>query len=934
MLLAAAKMASADLPVMMGKPIRQADFPSGYCPQPRLNGTAITAYQNDIKNYWPDGSIKFEVATFIDPSASAGTVDNIAWGAVASANCNSAGSSETIANMLSLYNFDAQIQLANTGGTTPSPISANAMLSFANTHGGCITPTNGDIDTALSTAGVYCAYWMKGPLVTAIVLEDRIGRTYDVKTDSSSGNPLHPRFTVYFFPFNHTYLVEYTLEDDWASSTAANSARNQTFTSFTLTIGSSSPQTVFTNYGTGWTLRTRAMYHQTFCSTSTTATPVPNTCSGAVHVDHNWAYLSQTKFLPHWDTLLTINPTKIASEASILTNNTALNWNACPSCVQGSSGIAYYQGALGAPGAAEWHGPLPTWDIIYLMTQCDAGNSTSASCGNGSSGDMYSTMLANADRAGIIPYWFREADSSAGIGTFFDANASFSGSVPTKGRVISINARTQVSLNDTTSQLTGGSCGGTIYTQNFINYGGSGQDYSYWSAPDLDPSHEPNTALASYLSTGYYGYYEQQMMQSAYNEAMRPGNTACADTPTRASSSQAAKGYWDVVGERDEDWMWREVMLGAFIGIDGTPEQVYFLDKFKTNLATLEGSQNVTCDVTGSGVQESYCGASNTTNAWGFGNSVRTGVPYVASTLGSWTTGMCVGCYLQSPLNTSGPNAPAAANANFQNSYSVLMVGWTNQLGYCPGSCSFLSTVANRQINITLNPAANIFNFEDYVYPVLNNAGAQISSWTQNQTLYATQPSSFTCYGNSSADEGYAYENMTGLSFDYNLVSSQGGYSGAMAWYKLLSALVTGGPGCITDFQNYSPKWDITPLPLNGATPAAPQALIPTFNPPAGTYSGPQTVLISTASGTILCWNITGSPQTNGAGTGCTVGTLINSSSGTVPVSSSETLYAVAGAVGYTDSTVGSAAYVISTAITPSILQGTGKISGTGVILP
>jgi hypothetical protein len=62
----------------------------------------------------------------------------------------------------------------------------------------------------------------------------------------------------------------------------------------------------------------------------------------------------------------------------------------------------------------------------------------------------------------------------------------------------------------------------------------------------------------------------------------------------------------------------------------------------------------------------------------------------------------------------------------------------------------------------------------------------------------------------------------------------------------------------------------------------------------------------------VICWNTTGSPATNGA-TGCTTGTLISGTSGNITVSSSETVYAVAGGTGYTDSSAGSAAYVIVT---------------------
>jgi hypothetical protein len=98
-----------------------------------------------------------------------------------------------------------------------------------------------------------------------------------------------------------------------------------------------------------------------------------------------------------------------------------------------------------------------------------------------------------------------------------------------------------------------------------------------------------------------------------------------------------------------------------------------------------------------------------------------------------------------------------------------------------------------------------------------------------------------------------------------------------------------------------------------------PQAATPTFSPAAGTYVGTQAVAIaSTSGGAILCWNMTGSPATNGT-TGCAAGSIY---SGPVAVSVSETLYAVAGGAGYTDSAVASAAYTINPATVGVKLRG------------
>jgi hypothetical protein len=85
-------------------------------------------------------------------------------------------------------------------------------------------------------------------------------------------------------------------------------------------------------------------------------------------------------------------------------------------------------------------------------------------------------------------------------------------------------------------------------------------------------------------------------------------------------------------------------------------------------------------------------------------------------------------------------------------------------------------------------------------------------------------------------------------------------------------------------------------------------ASTPNYYVGAGTYNGAVPVTLTAAQGTVICFNTTGAPATNG-GTGCTTGTLYTTP---ITVSANETLFAVAGGAGLTDSTIGSAAYIIN----------------------
>ncbi len=102
----------------------------------------------------------------------------------------------------------------------------------------------------------------------------------------------------------------------------------------------------------------------------------------------------------------------------------------------------------------------------------------------------------------------------------------------------------------------------------------------------------------------------------------------------------------------------------------------------------------------------------------------------------------------------------------------------------------------------------------------------------------------------------------------------------------------------------------------------------PSISPSGGTFATTQSVTISDASsGSIICYNTTGNPSTNGIG-GCANGTLYT---GAISVSKGETIYAVAGSGTsyYGDSAVTSAAFNITGygsqptySVAPGIYQG------------
>ena len=130
--------------------------------------------------------------------------------------------------------------------------------------------------------------------------------------------------------------------------------------------------------------------------------------------------------------------------------------------------------------------------------------------------------------------------------------------------------------------------------------------------------------------------------------------------------------------------------------------------------------------------------------------------------------------------------------------------------------------------------------------------------------------------------------------------------------------VITGSPAVATASNDVS-GFNMTVVALKSLSTGPATAANVTFSPVAGSYSSAQNVTLSTTAGTVICYNTTGSPATNGS-TGCSTGTLYTAP---VSVASSETLYAVAGGTLYTDSSVTSAAYSINQTSAHFSISGT-----------
>jgi Putative Ig domain len=205
--------AQAARPVTFGRVFAQGEIVQ--CPQPLVGGAGVSAWQADIKNRWPDGSVKFAVISLIAGlnSASSATVSF-----QNSATCNNTGYISTSSTpsfaTFNNGNWDAQIKVSAAGSTSVTT-SAKTMLAASdpggNTYGDCKND-----------------YWLQGPVVTAVIVQDctaamsaDFGWSWNGSTmsapaaGSAATASFHPMFILYFYPSINAVQAEEIIELPW-----------------------------------------------------------------------------------------------------------------------------------------------------------------------------------------------------------------------------------------------------------------------------------------------------------------------------------------------------------------------------------------------------------------------------------------------------------------------------------------------------------------------------------------------------------------------------------------------------------------------------------------------------------------------------------------------------------------------------------------------
>ncbi|HEV2099178.1 MAG TPA: hypothetical protein VGR45_09660, partial [Stellaceae bacterium] len=256
-----------------------------------INGQPV-ATQADVKNRYPDGSVEFAVIAVVIPTLPASGSSTLTFRNQTTGN----NTPLTQAQMLGLnFNLSATISLVGTTGATATA-SARQMLADGNYK-----------------------LWTSGPVAQTIELaDDTAARKYDIGFGDGY-HPFRPRFYATFWPATHQVAVRVVGENGLSTEIEDLAYKA------TVRVGAASPGGS-PNLATGYVVDltgTQATHPKLHWAGSrwTKTFWIGGTPSAQVDIDNNLAYLESTRFLPNFDTAITVSPSVVTTEYARYTQN-------------------------------------------------------------------------------------------------------------------------------------------------------------------------------------------------------------------------------------------------------------------------------------------------------------------------------------------------------------------------------------------------------------------------------------------------------------------------------------------------------------------------------------------------------------------------------------------------------------------------------------
>jgi len=264
-----------------------------------------------------------------------------------------------------------------------------------------------------------------------------------------------------------------------------------------------------------------------------------------VSIDHNLAYLKDTRFIPSYDT------TKVVPESEIASRYTS--WLAKDKDLYEGG---WWEKAMFATGGRPDIGPYPTWTVQWLYT-----------------GDwrMAEIALKQGELCGAWTYHWREGDPTR----YLDQAHT----VPGVGHVLSPSSRPLAIAGDWTS--------GFNNKKDIIQIVGkrSSGDWTW------DHAHQADVSSVQYFLTGDYWYLEEMYFMASL------GATSSHGEQTTTSGGRGPTGMEGGIfhdGQtRSQAWVFRNRLHAHLIAPDADPEKAWLGQLINDAIAIWEGARDI-----------------------------------------------------------------------------------------------------------------------------------------------------------------------------------------------------------------------------------------------------------------------------------------------------------------------------------------------------
>lgn len=525
-------------------------------------GSPVTT-QCDVKTRWEDGSLQHALVTFQASLPASGSLK------VAFTN-QSSGNNTGALDKAGMLAFNESAPGAGDGW--------NAEMTFTGAPANVVRNLRAMV-SALDFGTDKMRYWMQGPLVTQVIVEDAsaalsqdLGFGANACGTEKPCKSLHPTALLTFYKGWLGVKVDFIVENEWSTK-----LQDQMYTVTLKTTGASGALAERLSESLTHIAYTR--WRKTFWSGKS----LPD-----AWVDFNFAYMIHSRAVPAFDTSITLSQEGICDElyrdTSCLTPSRgtfAIGWYASSQdklfgVLSGAPGFgAQWRTDMGGNGGnAREYGLFPSWDVRYLY----AMNSSLPHAR-----ELLLPVLGNANAVGQIPIHLRESAP----GRFFDSAHA----VPAFGKTVSIDARPGFSAFDPTNK-------DAFFTDpaDAITYVSTPTN-SQWTGLGGNTTGGAENAQAHFTLTTYLAYvisgdwYLMREMEELASWQLTTGLAA----KNGFDNWDSRHGSWGLMtGQtRAQAWHLRNVFHAYLVTPDGTPEKQYFQQKLDNNIALLEGRLNM-----------------------------------------------------------------------------------------------------------------------------------------------------------------------------------------------------------------------------------------------------------------------------------------------------------------------------------------------------